>query len=76
MKIKTSVSISDKIIKEIEKNIGKSGNKSIFIEDAVVYYIKKIDNEKKNKQDLDIINENYKELNDEAESILSYQDIE
>ena len=73
MKIKTSITLSDNILNEIDKILNNSGNRSIFIENAVKYYLQKKKKDKRNKKDLEIINNNSDLLNEEAEDVLSFQ---
>ena len=73
MKVKTSITISDNILKEIDERLGTTGNRSIFIENALVYYLEMKRREKRNNKDLEIINANIASLNNESEDVLSYQ---
>lgn len=73
MKVKTSITISDYIIKEIDSISKDKKNRSRFIEEAVVEYINKKKKTKRDKRDLDLINKSEKELNAEAENVLEYQ---
>ncbi len=75
MKVKTSVTLSKEILDLIEKNIKKSQNRSTFIENAVIYYIKNYRKSVRDSKDIDIINRHYDELNEEAEDVLEYQDL-
>ena len=70
MKIKTSITLSDNILNEIDNSLNNSGNRSIFIENAVKYYLQKRKKDKRNKKDLEIINSNSDFLNKEAEDVL------
>ena len=73
MKVKTSITLSDYILKEIDKLLGNSGNRSIFIEHALIYYLEKKRRKTRDENDLEIINKNYNSLNHEVEDILSFQ---
>lgn len=73
MKVKTSITLSDYILKEIDNILGKTGNRSVFIENALAYYLELKRREKRNKKDLELINNNYTLLNQEAEDVLEYQ---
>jgi metal-responsive CopG/Arc/MetJ family transcriptional regulator len=73
MKTKTSITISDDVIKQIDEIIKNDGNRSLFIEDAVKYYLNIKKRIIRNNKDLKIINSKAKELNKEAEEVLSYQ---
>jgi metal-responsive CopG/Arc/MetJ family transcriptional regulator len=73
MKVKTSITISKNVLKEIDLVISKSGNRSLFIEEAVKNYLMHKKRAVRNKNDLEIINRSADELNKEAGDILSYQ---
>jgi metal-responsive CopG/Arc/MetJ family transcriptional regulator len=73
MKVKTSVTLSDNLLKEVDKLLGKSGNRSVFIENALEYYLEMKRRKKRDKKDLDLINKNHTSLNKEAEDVLEYQ---
>ncbi len=73
MKVKTSITLSKGLLKEIDLIISKSGNRSLFIEEAVKNYLIHKKRNLRNKNDLDIINKSADELNKEADDILSYQ---
>jgi metal-responsive CopG/Arc/MetJ family transcriptional regulator len=73
MKVKTSITISKSLLKEIDLIISKSGNRSLFIEEAIKNYLIHKKRNLRNKNDLDIINRSADELNKEADDILSYQ---
>ncbi|MCH8294808.1 MAG: ribbon-helix-helix protein, CopG family [Candidatus Poribacteria bacterium] len=73
MKIKTSITLSEDLIKEINTLIGESGNRSAFMEQVLRDFLatraRKIDAEK----ELEILNRHADELNEEAKDVLSYQ---
>jgi metal-responsive CopG/Arc/MetJ family transcriptional regulator len=73
MKVKTSITLSKSLLKEIDLIISKSGNRSLFIEEAIKNYLIHKKRNLRNKNDLDIINRSADELNKEADDILSYQ---
>lgn len=73
MKVKTSITISDNILNDIDHINGKSKNRSLFIEKAVISYLEEIKKRKEDKKDLKIINESADRLNNEAEDILDFQ---
>lgn len=73
MKIKTSITLSEELLKEIDIIISPKGNRSIFIEEAIRTFL---DHKKKylrNQNDLELINKSSDELNTEAKDVLSYQ---
>jgi len=73
MKVKTSITLSKNLLKEIDGIISKSGNRSLFIEEAVKDYLIHKKRGLRNKNDLEMINRSADELNSEANDILSYQ---
>ena len=75
MKVKTSVTLSEEILARIEENLDQSGNRSQFIETAVLYYLKQCQKSLRDTQDLSILNKNHIHLNREAEETLEFQNI-
>lgn len=74
MKVKTSITISDKLLFAINKVTPKKfKSRSEFIETAGWSLIKKINREKRNARDLEIINKHADSLNNEASDVLKYQ---
>jgi metal-responsive CopG/Arc/MetJ family transcriptional regulator len=73
MKVKTSITLSEELIRSIEKLFGKQQNKSEFIEKAVADYIKKQIKEERDINDLAILNKKADKLNKEAADVLMYQ---
>ncbi|MDR2071125.1 MAG: hypothetical protein LBP81_06910 [Treponema sp.] len=72
MKTKTSVTLSNEILTQLD-NITSVGNRSNFIEKALWRYIELLQREKRNQDDLNIINKASSYLNKEAEDALLYQ---
>jgi metal-responsive CopG/Arc/MetJ family transcriptional regulator len=73
MKMKTSITLSEDILKAIDKFTGKSKNRSEFIETAVRAYIAQRTRRERNARDLEIINQHADRLNEEALDVLAYQ---
>ena len=73
MKVKTSITIADHLLKEIDDIIHDSRNRSRFIEEAIIFYIDKKRKKVRDNKDLELINNAEKSLNDEALEVLSYQ---
>ncbi len=48
-------------------------NRSQFIEEAIIAHLERRKKMLRNKQDIDLIDKNYKALNAEASDVLSYQ---
>jgi len=73
MKIKTSITLSEEVLLEIDQISGQSRNRSAFIEIAIRDFLKKRAKKIRDDRDLEILNKNSKRLNREAEDVLSYQ---
>ncbi len=74
MKTKTSITLSEDLIKAIDKLTGRSKNRSEFIETAVRAYIAQQARRERNARDLEIINQHADRLNEEALDVLAYQE--
>jgi metal-responsive CopG/Arc/MetJ family transcriptional regulator len=72
MKIKTSITLSNEIMTQLDTMIS-DGNRSDFIEKALWKYIELEQREKRNQNDLYIINNESLHLNKEAKDVLLYQ---
>lgn len=73
MKVKASITISDDVLKAVDTFSGPYSNRSEFIESAVRRFIEQLKREKRNAEDLRIINRRAKRLNREAADVLDYQ---
>jgi metal-responsive CopG/Arc/MetJ family transcriptional regulator len=73
MKVKTSVTLSDTLLAEIDRHAGKNANRSEFIEAAVRSYLAALVRRQQNLRDLAIINRRAARLNREARDVLDYQ---
>ena len=73
MKIKTSVTISEDVLKAVDAFSGPHSNRSEFIETAVRRFVEHLRRERRNAKDLAIINRRSKRLNREALEVLEYQ---
>lgn len=73
MKIKTSVTLSDELIKAIDHYGQSYKNRSDFVEAALWAFIKQIIRDQQNARDIEIINHNAERLNAEAVDVLAYQ---
>jgi len=73
MKVKTSITLSEKLLKAIDQQSGKYKNRSEFIEVALWNFITQTIRDDQNARDLEIINKNADQLNQEAEDVLTYQ---
>jgi len=73
MKVKTSITLSEDVLREIDRICGESKNRSALIEIALRGYLKQKAKKLRDDRDLEILNRNSKRLNREAEDVLSYQ---
>ncbi|MDE3091703.1 MAG: ribbon-helix-helix protein, CopG family [Chloroflexota bacterium] len=73
MKTKTSITLSEDVIKTIDKLSGQSKNRSEFIERAVRAYVAQMIRKERNARDSEIINQRADRLNEEALDVLAYQ---
>ena len=73
MKIKTSITLSEEIIREIDKLSSQYGNRSVLIELAVRQFLATETKRKRDLQDIEILNRRADALNKEAEDTLTYQ---
>src|SRR5258706_15143675 len=73
MKIKTSITLSDELIKAIDKYGKAYSTRSEFIETAIWAFIGQIIRDRQNARDIEIINRNADRLNAEAQDVLAYQ---
>lgn len=72
MKVKTSVTLSEKLIEAIAAETDQS-NRSAFIEEATWRYLRQRQRETRDKHEIERINEHSEELNDEALEVLGFQ---
>lgn len=73
MKVKTSLSLSEDLIRLIDELYGSNQNRSEFIEKAVRDYIERKLQREKDRKDLSILNKKADKLNKEAVDVLLYQ---
>ncbi len=73
MKVKTSITLAEDLLKVIDEQSGPHKSRSDFIEKAVRAYVVKVKRDQQNARDLDIINRQAERLNEEAKDVLSYQ---
>jgi metal-responsive CopG/Arc/MetJ family transcriptional regulator len=73
MKTKTSITISEDILGQIDRHVKGEKNRSAFIELAVRTYLEMLERRKRDENDIAIINRNADKLNREATDVLSYQ---
>jgi metal-responsive CopG/Arc/MetJ family transcriptional regulator len=73
MKVKTSITLSEDVLRAIDQISGESINRSAFIELALKDYLAEKAKKMRDQRDLEILNNNSKSLNSEAEDVLTYQ---
>ena len=73
MKIKTSITLSKEIVREIDQLSSQYGNRSILIEKAIRDFLNAEAMRRRDLQDIEILNRRADALNKEAEDVLSYQ---
>lgn len=73
MKTKTSITLSQDILRAIDAQIGGYRSRSDFIETAARVFIAHLEKKEAELRDLEIINKHADTLNNEAEDVLGYQ---
>ena len=73
MKVKTSITLSEDLIRSIDTFSGGRENRSELIERALRDYLNRQAQMKRDLEDLAILNKKAATLNREAEDVLSYQ---
>jgi Arc/MetJ-type ribon-helix-helix transcriptional regulator len=73
MKVKTSITLSDEVLKAIDLYVGEYRSRSEFIETAVRKFIARLVQREADRRDLELINRHSDSLNAEAEDVLTYQ---
>jgi len=73
MKVKTSVTLSEDVVRAVDRMIPNGGSRSETIErllrESFAWHLRRA----RDRKDLEIINRNVKRLNEEAEDVLTYQ---
>jgi len=73
MKIKTSITLSEELISEIDELSSQYGNRSLLIEQAIRHFLAAEEKRRRDLQDSEILDQRADALNKEAEDVLSYQ---
>jgi metal-responsive CopG/Arc/MetJ family transcriptional regulator len=73
MRVRTSIKLSDSLLKEVDEMIDHTNNRTVFIEEAIREHIERNRKSLRDRDDLDLINNFADDLNAEAEDVLSYQ---
>jgi len=73
VKTKTSITLSEDVVKAMDRLSGQYKNRSEFIELALRAYLAQMVRKERNARDLEIINQRADRLNEEALDVLAYQ---
>jgi metal-responsive CopG/Arc/MetJ family transcriptional regulator len=73
MKMKTSVTLSQKLLKAIERTAGRGVNRSEFLEQAGWERVALLERRRREARDRAILDQHARELNAEALDALEYQ---
>ena len=73
MKVKTSVTLSEELIRAMDALSSQYGTRSALIEQAVRDFLATVAQRQREAQDLEILNRRAEALNVEAADVLSYQ---
>jgi metal-responsive CopG/Arc/MetJ family transcriptional regulator len=73
MKVKTSITLSEDLLKAIDEYTGEYKNRSEFIEKAIQSFIRQLIRRQQDARDLEIIHQRADYLNREAADVLTYQ---
>jgi len=73
MKIKTSITLSEDLVRAMSKRAGGFKNRSDLIETALRAFLARLVQEERDAKDLAILNREADRLNREAEDVLKYQ---
>ena len=73
MKVKTSITLSEDVLRALEEHVVSYKNRSDFIEAALWAFIKQKIRDEQNARDCTILSRRADALNKEAQDVLSYQ---
>jgi metal-responsive CopG/Arc/MetJ family transcriptional regulator len=73
MKLKTSITLPQELVEQIDDLVGQYGNRSTLIERAIRDFLAAQTRRVRDAEDLAILNGNADDLNREASDVLSYQ---
>jgi len=74
MRVKTSVTIDERVLRAIDKATTRTRSRSRLIEDAAREYLARHNRAAREARDLAILNEVADDLNREMEDVLTYQE--
>ena len=75
MKVKTSVTLSEELVEELDDMTSDDSNRSQMIERAVAEFIERERRQLRDVRDLETLNRSADELNQEIDDVLTYQAI-
>ncbi|HLA96092.1 MAG TPA: hypothetical protein VK612_10245 [Pyrinomonadaceae bacterium] len=73
MRVRTSVTLPEELLVEVDALAGKKNGRSAIVESALVAYVAKERPKKLNRRDIRIINENADLINRQVEETLEFQ---
>ena len=73
MKVKTSITLSEELIRQMDARLSQYGTRSALIERAVRDFLATAAQRQREARDLEILNRRAEALNVEAADVLSYQ---
>ena len=73
MKVKTSITLSEDLVAQLDKLAGEIGSRSAVLEQALREFLMNRKRRKRDARDLRILNTLSDELNREAQDVLEYQ---
>jgi metal-responsive CopG/Arc/MetJ family transcriptional regulator len=73
MKVKTSITLTQTTLKAVDAIVGKSGNRSAFIEEAVRAHLVRTQRERRDARDRALLDKYADELNREARDAARFQ---
>ena len=73
MKVNTSVTLSEELVREMDDLSSQYGNRSALVEQAIREFLIAEARRRRDAQDLEILNRRAEALNEEAGDVLSYQ---
>jgi metal-responsive CopG/Arc/MetJ family transcriptional regulator len=73
VKVKTSITLSEELIRAMDALASQYGTRSALIEPAVRDFLAAVAQRQREAQDLEILNRRAEALNAEAADVLSYQ---
>lgn len=73
MKVKTSVTLSEDLLAQLDRLVAGGGSRSAVLEQALREFLKNRKRLKRDARDLEILNGRERELNEEALDVLDYQ---